>query len=560
MRQNPFSVLTDSRSEYENIQQKMWRSGQLGTIISPFIREPFASSLFNDNNQKTIHDLIYKDGKIVVLVLSPEYETEGYALGKLLREIYFKAVLSNNQLALDSYKIGKEHNRYTFLLIDEYQFYINTSNENGSLTDESWTGISRSYGNINIFATQSISSMVSKTKTPADVSTIIQNCVNEIHLPTKDETTFNQANFIADGFTDCEFLRYPKPNERAGLARIAENGGIKVVKFNNTEIPAYAATHTNTYRIEKLEAQKRLAGIIKAKPDLDFNNFHILRKNPLTITLSNGYKIPTHDFWMIPVVAVCMEVIDSAETLAFVETPKNIVFNEKTPEYLTKLQADFAKFENRNKTIHHLIDDISELTGTEKEIKEIFDLILNHYEFSVENKPKVVLIAGSTHNSTNRFFYENRFDDIIINQQQIIDIDDLVRVMDNKGNYSEKDKFVIRMLKSAHIVAFMKDDLINHKEQEHKKSRLAKFLTKLKKDDRYLAVVSNSKVINEIHMIDLYADAMLDDEGFARILKNASQRYGLATDKFRVIKKPALPDLDLDFENDFEEEISNEHN
>ncbi|KAI3485524.1 hypothetical protein L1887_51145 [Cichorium endivia] len=72
--------------------------------------------LLNRENPKSLHDYIYKDGKMLVLTVPLEHESTGYLVSKLMREVYFKAVCQNEIDDLDTYKIGPNFNRYTVLV------------------------------------------------------------------------------------------------------------------------------------------------------------------------------------------------------------------------------------------------------------------------------------------------------------------------------------------------------------------------------------------------------------------------------------------------------------
>lgn len=278
-------------------QQKTWRSGRLATTIRPFTEEPFYSNLNCSDNQKTLHDMVFKEGKIIVLTIPIEYESVGFTLGKLIREIYYKSVLSNSPEDRIQLKLGDEFNRYTFLLIDEYQGFVNTESSNGVITDDSWGSISRSFENINIYATQSIRHLDNAI---GDVATdvIMSNCASEIILRAQDARTLEHIRRVYDRSLkgDLEFLI--NPDGRYCAARLECDGG-KICFRGTMDVPEQAYFHSSEYKEGKKISAISLNEINRLEPRYA-NGLFISRnlRSGSEITLTNGEKIRgISSFW-----------------------------------------------------------------------------------------------------------------------------------------------------------------------------------------------------------------------------------------------------------------------
>lgn len=286
------AAINENDSDVQN--QKTWRSGQVATVLKPFTEEPFASNLNCEDNPKTLHDLIFKDGKIIVLTIPIEYEAVGFVLGKLLREIYYKSVLSNSLEDRQKLKLGDDFNRYTFLLIDEYQGFVNTKAANGVITDDTWGSISRSFENINIYATQSIRHMDNAIgETAADV--IMSNCASEIILRAQDRRTLGHVDLVYNKVLrgDSDFLI--NPSSRLCVARLESNGG-KLCFKGSMEVEDQSTFHTKAYKIAKLESLKDLDNPTNKLKKRIGGLFVIARSvENGTVTMSNGEIISVRD-------------------------------------------------------------------------------------------------------------------------------------------------------------------------------------------------------------------------------------------------------------------------
>lgn len=256
VKSNPFSLYSTNQDEAESMQQKEWRSGQIASVIGKFCNSKYKEKLFNNNFNTTLKDLIYFQECVVVFCMPLEEESNGFYIAKMLRELYFKAVTSYKINDLSQLGIGVKHNRYTFLAIDEYQFYVNTDGSNGVITDEKWLSISRGFANINVFATQSLSSIVSEIG-EEKTRTIVQNFANNIFLKTNDHYTFAHANFLTNPIISQNIVT-PKSGKRLGIYKVSSNGGSKIDCFDISKNEQSNMINSEKFSDLKLLSQQSL--------------------------------------------------------------------------------------------------------------------------------------------------------------------------------------------------------------------------------------------------------------------------------------------------------------
>lgn len=256
VKSNPFSLYSTNQDEAESMQQKEWRSGQIASVIGKFCNSKYKEKLFNNNFNTTLKDLIYFQECVVVFCMPLEEESNGFYIAKMLRELYFKAVTSYKINELSELGIGVKDNKYTFLAIDEYQFYVNTDGSNGVITDEKWLSISRGFANINVFATQSLSSIVSEIG-EEKTRTIVQNFANNIFLKTNDPYTFAHANFLTNPVISQNIVT-PKSGKRLGIYKVSSNGGSKIDCFDISKNEQSNMINSENFSDLKLFSQQSL--------------------------------------------------------------------------------------------------------------------------------------------------------------------------------------------------------------------------------------------------------------------------------------------------------------
>ncbi|MFM0417424.1 type IV secretory system conjugative DNA transfer family protein [Paraburkholderia aromaticivorans] len=166
----------DGRNQFE------WQVGQLRSALKPFFENPVIREHFCATDAVDFQKLIYEEN--AVLVMNVPYSIYGeisFTIAKMLRARYYDAVKGMKEPKLKAMGYGRE--KFTFMLIDEYQQFIEADRDND------WFDSSRGYGNINIVSMQSATSAMAKATNQFEVQTIIQNCRNVICYATNDSNT-----------------------------------------------------------------------------------------------------------------------------------------------------------------------------------------------------------------------------------------------------------------------------------------------------------------------------------------------------------------------------------
>lgn len=511
----PFSLYNSGDEDFNEdvANQRMWRSGQISTILTELVKEPFLNKLFNADNKKSIHDYIYKEGKVIVLSVPLEHEGTGYYAAKLLREVFFKAVCQNEIEDLGKYKIGKDFNRYTFLAIDEYQFYINDQNINGVITDENWLSISRGYGNINVFATQSISSIVSKVGVFSS-ETILQNFANQIFLKTSDLATYNHANFLVGDVIPVEIIRRPKPNQRIGIYKLSSNGGVEIDGFNSLRNPVASYINSEEFKALKKSKLESLKSIQKKSKEEESISFMVKEYGVTTITLTNGKKINSSKFIETELYRkIKGSLLDNPTRLNnwdnrwidnFLCTPFNITFNEESIKEIYKLGEDILSFDNKYQTIGSLyfLQKFRELMDndgfSDEDIENTISLMdgkLNRY-----GNPKIVLITHKNSKGMTDFLETLNY------KAEVIYIDDLHMTFKNKEKReSQAGKAIMATIKSAEMICMARGggDLSHKSFDYYRTPNLVKAIKQLNPECPILTGIGHS---TDVFIADLYAD------------------------------------------------------
>lgn len=147
------------------------------------IKNAFYSDCFSNNDYFDIGQLIFNENKVVVFSGNPEFVNEISIELKLIKQKFYSS------------KINNFSNIKSFLIIDEYQLFISTENNNtgmvSELNDNDWLSISREFNHCNIFSTQSVNSLISSTSNVKSIYSILQNFVNKICFKTSDLATIS---------------------------------------------------------------------------------------------------------------------------------------------------------------------------------------------------------------------------------------------------------------------------------------------------------------------------------------------------------------------------------
>lgn len=127
-------------------------------------------------------ELIYRRNKVVLVHFGPDCGRAGAMLSRIIKERFYES--------LYRYGLRRPAGRYTFMLGDEFQNIIDVSSRR--LSDRDLFSVSREFGNINVIATQSVSSLLAAGSADA-VDSLLANCTNKIFLQTRDLRTIHWA-------------------------------------------------------------------------------------------------------------------------------------------------------------------------------------------------------------------------------------------------------------------------------------------------------------------------------------------------------------------------------
>ncbi len=256
---DPFSLLwvgefQDKEPKSSRVdEQYAWQTNAIKKILSPFENNPALKQTFCADDNIDFNDLIYSQRKTLILDINPDLLPDAsQAIGQIMRVMFMHCVSSSNpsQRRLQGYG---EH-CYTFMLIDEYQQFINTESHSSLRDDNSWLDRSRAYGHINILATQSINSLLARSEMIA-ANTIIQNCQTTICLPTTDSVTLSRVSKLTGSLTTVNEYTYALLHSTAignGFIHIANHAQSKhgvlcgMFKAGNLADPEY---HFMSYHI-----------------------------------------------------------------------------------------------------------------------------------------------------------------------------------------------------------------------------------------------------------------------------------------------------------------------
>lgn len=176
-------------------EQRTWQFSSILKYLKPFYEDPYVREYFCNSGAVELQRKIYEENKIMVLDLpSSKYGNTSVFVSQILRAMFKDTVRNQTESWLQLNEYGK--NKFTFLLIDEYQQFIN-KNSSPSMDDNNWFDTSRGYGNINIICTQSIDSLINKTDNYY-TEQLIGNCRNIIHLPTNAKHSLENIETLSN--------------------------------------------------------------------------------------------------------------------------------------------------------------------------------------------------------------------------------------------------------------------------------------------------------------------------------------------------------------------------
>ncbi len=178
-------------------EQYSWQTNAIVKSLGVIVSNPQLAKAFCSVDSKSISELAHDQRKTLVLNMNADqYPDASFTIARMLRLQYMRSITTTH---FRRRELGLGETTYTFMLVDEYQQFVNASVREQSdvlRDDNTWFDRSRGYGHINIVATQSVSSLYAQVEASA-AETIIQNCQNTIILPTTDIPTLQRAEILS---------------------------------------------------------------------------------------------------------------------------------------------------------------------------------------------------------------------------------------------------------------------------------------------------------------------------------------------------------------------------
>lgn len=191
-----FHVLRDPRKMRNNIyyEQLSYALNHINNVFQAFDVTHNILRKFSSTDTEAIpfdlDKLIYKQKKIVLVHFALDSGQAGNVISKSIKARFYQAVLRN----------GLNYDSKTFMVGDEFQNIVDVSNKS-KLNDMDFFSLSREYKNINIIATQSISSLYAKGNDNA-INSLMSNCMTKIMLQSSD---FQTNKWLNDLLSDSDY-------------------------------------------------------------------------------------------------------------------------------------------------------------------------------------------------------------------------------------------------------------------------------------------------------------------------------------------------------------------
>lgn len=202
-----FSVFNFEITTETSDEQRTWQLSKLLKVLKPFYENNIIRHHFcNNENIINYWEEIYKNKKSFIIEFPmTKFPEPGIFCLKILKSIFIDTIKEQPITLPKQNSYGTKY--FTFMLIDEYQQFLNPSSE-VSMDDNNWFDISRGYGHINIISTQSVDSLIEKSNLNY-VNQLIGNTRNIIHLPTNAICSLENIKILG-GSDVANMLLYPK--------------------------------------------------------------------------------------------------------------------------------------------------------------------------------------------------------------------------------------------------------------------------------------------------------------------------------------------------------------
>lgn len=256
-----FSVFNFEITETTASEQRTWQLSKILNFLKPFYENHHLRKYFYGEDNIDYYDCIYNKNKIFSIDLPIyEYDKTAIFIFKIIKSIYIDTIRS---VGSDNLKnLGYGENKFTFLLIDEYQQFINKCST-ASMDDNNWFDTSRGYGHINIISTQSVDSLISKSDYNY-TQQLLGNTRNIIHMSTNSKHSLEHIQMLSNENVknkllfqkeDCAYFYVGKFSEtRLGFNDFIITGKSKHLHMNQfikKKIPFYISKKIEVDEIEE---------------------------------------------------------------------------------------------------------------------------------------------------------------------------------------------------------------------------------------------------------------------------------------------------------------------
>lgn len=409
---NSFSLLkTLNTEDIGSKEQESWRSGVIRQLFSG--KSENIINNFYEKGDLNLKELLFKENKIIVICAKPEEYFSIIEECSYIRKLFMEAVTSLNKYERKQLKIGEDFNRYSFLLIDEYQGFVDFET-NKDINDELWLSISREYENINIFSTQSISSILSQAGRFYQATSLLQNFVNKIIFSNLDNETIREHYIFPEAG-----LFMKKLNLGECIIQISENGNVKnyervKLDSNNFTKKEYQVIIEEELikvnNIRKKDKEVKLGRYITNKylNKIEFDNQYLIEREDLIKSeeyqkiykLMNSFKLYSLDFiekFMVEINNIDFQNIENEmndvinivnrykETLSYqykdlIEKKYNIVEDFYTRESICLFLSD------KNDLKNYKTNNISKISKIYNEEYVVETNLINHIKLDFKLK------------------------------------------------------------------------------------------------------------------------------------------------------------------------------
>lgn len=411
-------------------EQKGWRSLQIIDTLN-LIGEETKECFYNENSNYEIdfEKLIYEENKIVLVYCDKikSYNDINNEFVEVKNKFY--------ETILSDYKKYDRNNKYTFMVIDEYQTMINKKDFTGGLnevSDNEFLSLSRESNHINVCCTQSVSSLLSMVEDKTKVLSIYQNFSNKICFKTSDINTLSFLFFgnIENGYylTRAKqgefFISYNDNNETNVITKASINNVRKYSELKTSNIYGIEINKNDFYECMglkkpvKTEIEKNLKNIMSFNEINDFyydidEDFIEINKN--IIKLSDIYELSDYSF-SINSFLNC----ENKEVGEYIKNKLDMLMELKTNAAYFKIEEHSDETERAINSINDKIEKYI-MIDTIKNIT-IRRMKLSDYEKNIKKVEDYILLSAIKSNKKSIFIIFETIKNIIDNKEEIFEL------------------------------------------------------------------------------------------------------------------------------------------